>query len=210
MSSIAIFGVGGHAKVIAEMAELTNHKIVGFFDDNPAAPKKVFSYSLLGGFKELLDLHKTTPDLKVVIAVGKNADRKKLAEKFAQNNLSFATIVHPSAVISKYSQIAAGVVVMAGAIVNCSTEVGEHAILNTGSTVDHDCKIGGFAHVAPGVSLCGNVKIGEGTLLGVGAKVAPNTAIGSWSTVGAGSTVISQIEDNLTVVGSPARAITKG
>ena len=210
MSSIAIFGVGGHAKVIADMAEQANHKIIGFFDDNPAAPRKVFSYAVLGGFQELVNLHKSMPELHVVIAVGKNTDRKKLAEKFAQNDLKFATIIHPSAIISKYSQIGEGTVIMPGAIVNCSTEIGTHAILNTGCTVDHDCKISNFAHVAPGVSLCGNVKVGEGTLVGVGAKIAPNTTVGSWNIVGAGSTVISEIADNLTVVGSPAREIKKG
>lgn len=209
MSSIAIFGAGGHAKVIVDIAEQAGIKIFGIFDDNSNAPKSVLSYSVLGGAEELIKAHAENPDLVVVIAIGNNTARKRVVDSFSQKKIRFATLIHPSAIISKHSQIAEGTVVMAGVVVNASTDVGAHTILNTRCSVDHDCKIGSFVHVAPGATLCGNVKVDEGALVGVGGQIAPNISIGSWSVIGAGSTVINNISCNLTVVGSPARIPNK-
>jgi len=79
-------------------------------------------------------------------------------------------------------------------------------IINTRASIDHDCTIGNSVHIAPGSVLCGNVTVGEESFICAGATVIPNLVIGRNVTVGAGSTVIMDVPENLTVVGSPAKA----
>ena len=69
--------------------------------------------------------------------------------------------------------------------------------------------VGDYCHIAPHASLCGQVHVGEGTLIGVGASVIPCIEIGAWCTVGAGAAVVTNVQDNKTVVGVPAKALSK-
>ena len=78
-------------------------------------------------------------------------------------------------------------------------------IVNTRAAIDHDCTIGAYSHVCPGTALAGSVTVGKHSWLGIGCQVRQGASIGSNVTVGAGATVVSDIQDGLTVVGTPAR-----
>ncbi len=53
----------------------------------------------------------------------------------------------------------------------------------------------------------GNVTIGEGTHIGIGATIIQNINIGKNVIIGAGAVVVTDIPDNCTAVGVPARPI---
>jgi acyl-[acyl carrier protein]--UDP-N-acetylglucosamine O-acyltransferase len=84
-----------------------------------------------------------------------------------------------------------------------------HIIINTSATIDHDCIIEDYCHIAPGVNLAGGVLVNTGTLMGIASCATPYTKIGAWVTVGAGATVINDIDEGLTVVGTPARRLSE-
>jgi sugar O-acyltransferase (sialic acid O-acetyltransferase NeuD family) len=207
---LGIFGAGGHAKVVADIAESTgSFTVFAFYDDNESRHQSSFYGATIRGGQPtfLTDLGEGVIDT-AIIAVGNNGFRSKLGQSIREQRLSLATLVHPDAVISPSASLASGTVVMAGVVVNASTLVGHDVILNTGCTIDHDCFIGDGAHIAPGVSLCGGVSVGNRTLIGVGASAKPSVSIGSSSTIGAGSAVIEDIGDNMTAVGVPAKVIS--
>ncbi|MCE5324015.1 hypothetical protein LLG46_11965 [bacterium] len=77
--------------------------------------------------------------------------------------------------------------------------------MNTACSVDHDCDIGDLVHVAPGSRLGGGVGVGTGSLVGIGSCVRPCMHIGDWCSIGAGSTVVSDMPDNITAYGNPAK-----
>jgi len=77
--------------------------------------------------------------------------------------------------------------------------------VTTRASIDHDCRIGAFSHVCPGAALAGTVTVGGHSWIGIGSQVRQGIRIGSHVTVGAGATVVSDIADGLTVVGTPAR-----
>lgn len=199
MRKVYLYGASGHGKVIAEMLEQNGDTIQGVFDDDPAV-KGLLEYPSLGEF----DPSKLSTNGLMIIAVGNNDTRRKLARRF---NGPFATVVHPSASVSKRSTIGEGSVIMAGVSVNSNVRVGEHVILNTNCSVDHDCELGDFVHVSPNVALAGNVKIGEGTHLGIGSCVIQGIIIGKWATIGAGTVVITDVPDHAVMVGNPGRII---
>jgi acetyltransferase EpsM len=100
-----------------------------------------------------------------------------------------------------------GVVVGAGVTMTSLIELGRHVHVNNACSLAHDVVIGDFATLSPGARISGNVTIGEGAYVGTGATVIEKVKIGAWSTVGAGSAVVSDIPDNTTAVGCPARVI---
>lgn len=189
-----LFGASGHGKVIKEIIEATGDKVDAFVDDNLMLDE-------LAGTKVL---HGETELSPMIVSIGVNAIRKKIVEKLL---CEFGIAIHPSAVISPSAKIGEGTVVMPGAIINADVVIGRHCIINTGASVDHECVIGDYCHIAPHATLCGQVHIGEGTLMGVGACAIPCVKIGSWCTIGAGATVINNIENNMKVVGVPAKPL---
>jgi len=193
-----LYGASGHAKVIIEILEKQGVKIHGLFDDNPAI-KSLIEYPVLGAYNPKNPLND-----ELIVSVGINASRKKIAEKY---NFNFGKAVHPNAEISSRAFIGEGTVVMGNAIVNCDTKIGKHVIINTSASIDHDCIIEDFVHISPNATLCGGVTVGEGTHIGAGSILIPGVKVGKWAVVGAGSVIIRDVPDYATVVGNPGRVI---
>ena len=139
------------------------------------------------------------------VAIGNAQHRQTWCEWLFAESLELVTLVDPSAVLSSFSEIADGVLVVAGAVINVDVKLGRGVIINTHASVDHDCVLGDYSHVCPAAALGGEVTVGEGSWLGIGCQVKQCIAIGRAVTVGAGATVVSDIQDGLTVVGTPAR-----
>jgi acetyltransferase EpsM len=194
MNKLVLYGAGGHAKVIGELAELNHYTELFFFEDRKIKDN-VWDYPIVSHIND---------EVKCVIAIGNNSVRKRLSNVL---NNPFVTLTHPMAQISKRTFIGAGTVIMAGASVNADVMIGKHCIINTNSSVDHDCIIEDFVHLSPNVALAGAVLVGEGTHIGIGACIIQGIKIGKWCTIGAGSVIIRDIPDGSTVVGNPGRII---
>lgn len=200
MHDLIIIGGGGHAKVIADIASLNGYKILGFLDDNPAITK-LLDFDKLG---KIDDAHLFADKAQFIIAIGNNAVRKEIAEKY---NLSFATLVHPTAVIGSQVEIGKGTVVMPAVVINSSSKIGEHCIINSASVIEHDNTIDNFTHISPNAALCGTVKIGKNCHIGANATIINNTNICDNCIIGAGAVVTKNIENSGTYIGIPAKVI---
>ncbi|MBM4282982.1 MAG: acetyltransferase [Deltaproteobacteria bacterium] len=199
--TVDVVGAGGHAKVVLALLHSCGWP-VGVVVDGSADRQ---GSTLLGHTIEREDALALGADRRVVVAIGNNAARRRVADRLLAAGHRFATLVHPTAWVAPSARLGDGAVVFAGAIVQPDVVVGAHAILNTGCSVDHDCVVGAFSHVAPGARLCGAVQVGDGALVGVGAAVIPAVRIGAWATVGAGAAVVRDVDAGATVVGVPAR-----
>lgn len=195
MRKVVIYGGGGHACVVADCLHDAGFNVSGYYANEEA--------SLLG--IPWLGQGPVRPEATagLIIAIGDNSIRKKLAEEFP--TLEFITTIHPSAVISKHTSLGAGSMILHGVIVQARSAVGKHVILNTGCQVDHDASIADYVHIGPRSVLCGNVTIGEGTFVGAGSTILPGVKIGAWSVIGAGSVVVADVPDGKVVKGVPAR-----
>lgn len=194
-----IFGASGHGKVVASVLEAAAEiEISGFLDDHPACENllgyRVQSASVITDYKAL----------KIIIGVGNNAARKKIA---ARLNADYQTAIHPSAVIALASQIGTGTVLMANTTVNPDAVIGIHCIINTGAVIEHDCILGDYVHISPNATLAGEVCVGEGTHVGIGTSVIQCIKIGKWATIGAGAVIINDVPDYAVVVGNPGKII---
>ena len=206
MSSLLVFGAGGHGKVVAETARAVGawQEIV-FADDAYPQLTSVDGYPVVADFSGAGSMAGARPD--VIVALGDNRKRSDLTTELRQSGFNPVTLVHPSAVVAHSAHVEAGTVVFAQAVVQAAARIGRAVIVNTAAAVDHDCVIGDGVHLSPGVRLGGEVQVGAYSWLGVGAVVINRTAVGRDVTVGAGSCVIGNLPDGVTVVGVPARPI---
>ncbi len=195
---MVVYGASGHGKVIIELLEVNGISDIEIWDDSDK--QVVWQYAVKKPSLQREDR------LQMVLAIGNNSNRKKLAEKY-EGKAEFATPVHTAAIISRRSKIGAGTVVMAGVSVNADTRIGKHCIINTSASIDHDCLLEDYVHISPNATLSGNVTVGEGTHIGAGAAVIQGIKIGKWCTIGAGTVIIRDVPDFATVVGNPGRII---
>ena len=185
-----LYGASGHAKVIIDILNAQGIEITEIYDDFSKSPT----------LNNIPVSKPSITDDEGIISIGNNTIRKKKVDDKIFNNYGIA--IHPSAIVSPYSEIGEGTVVMQGAIIQSGAKIGKHCIINTGATIDHDCVIEDFVHISPGVNLCGNVTIGEGTQIGVGSSIVPGVKVGSWTLVCAGSVVINDIPSNCVACGN--------
>lgn len=201
-----VYGAKGHGKVIAEMVLACGDDLAGFFDDGVAAGSPVLSSLVLGGFGALSSI---PPGSLVALGIGANAVRERVAARLVDSGFRLATVIHPSAVVSASARIGTGTVVMALAVVNAEATVGRGVILNSRSVTEHECVVDDFAHLSPGATLGGQAHVGRRAHIGLNASVIHLGSIGDDVTVGAGACVVRPVAANLTVVGVPARPITR-
>ena len=204
MKKLAILGASGHGKVVAEIAELNGWDVV-FFDDAYPDLQTIEHWSLAGTTHTLMDFVNQFDGC--IVAIGNC--RIRLAKQLELENIgfSFPKLFHPNAIISRFSTIGAGSVFMANAVINPFVTVGKACIINTSATVDHDCLLADGVHISPGVNIAGAVSVGECSWIGIGSAVKQCLQIGSDAMVGAGAAVVSDIPNDLTVVGVPAKPL---
>jgi len=192
--SVLILGAGGHAKVITDTLISMRRSIVGILDPGKAIGETVLGIPVLGSDNKILEFPQDEIELANGIgALPGDTLRWELAKKFNGKGYRFATIIHPTAVISSNVKLAEGVQLMAGCIVQPDVVIGRDTIINTGSSIDHDCHIGGCCHIAPGVTLSGGVTLEDGVHVGTGACVVHQVTVGAGAVIGAGGTVHSDI-----------------
>jgi sugar O-acyltransferase (sialic acid O-acetyltransferase NeuD family) len=185
--------------------------ILGFVDDNPAlAGTAIFGYPVLGPAAILAQ--PTYRRCRIAIGVANDRDifvrqriRKSLDLMPDMIEERLPVIIHPSAVVSRRSQIGAGSVVFSGTFCSGNCAIGMHTLVLQGAVISHDTKLGDWVTVCADVAMGGGVQIGDGAFVGLGAVVYPNVRIGQGSRVGLGSVVLRDVADGETVSGSPAR-----
>lgn len=198
---LGIIGAGGHGKVAADVAERAGWDEVVFFDPRFASGAQHHVRWVIADAPEQAESHQCDG---YFVAIGNSQAREQWCQWLLGRGLPLVTLVDPSAVVSRYATLAPGVLVVAGAVVNVDSQLGEGVIVNTRACVDHDCVIGAYSHICPAVALAGAVTVGERSWVGIGSQVKQGVTIGHEVTVGAGATVVSDIDDGLTVVGTPA------
>jgi sugar O-acyltransferase (sialic acid O-acetyltransferase NeuD family) len=144
----------------------------------------------------------------VVVAIGDPWDRKRFVESMPFET-TWATIIHPTAIISKWVEIGEGSIITAGTILTCDIKVGKHAHLNLQTTITHDCEIGDYFTAGPAVHISGNCKIGDCVNIGTTAALRNGISICNNVTIGMGSVVVKNITEEGIYVGNPAKKLVK-
>jgi sugar O-acyltransferase (sialic acid O-acetyltransferase NeuD family) len=208
---IVILGSSGTSLDILDTLRAVNEatgreefRCIGLLDDNP---------SLKGSMRngvEILGPMSLAATLECFVINGVGSSRSFVHKEEITSRTGcpperFATVVHPTASVSKTAVLGDGTVVMQNAVVCSNAQVGSHVVVLPCAVISHDDVIGDYTCIATGVCISGGVRVGKACYLGCNSAIIENAQIGEYCLVGMGSVVTRNVEANSAVVGNPAR-----
>lgn len=201
---IIILGAGGHGEVVLDTCLSAGLKVAGFLSLPSQVNNTVQNIPVIGS-DDLIKDPAFIAKHHFIVAVGDQQKRRELSLEILKHGGKLQTVIHPTAVISPFAQIGDGTLVCANATIQTSTKIGAYAIINTGAVVDHHTFVGDGTHICPNATLAGEVVCEEGVFVGTNATIIPNKRIGKNAIIGAGAVVITDVPENTTFVGNPAK-----
>jgi len=206
-----ILGGGGHARVLIDCLHASSTvRLHGVLDANRALwGQDLLGVPILGADDLLAEIEARGVNCFTVGlgGTGDNRPRERLFELGLSYGLESLTVVHPTAVCSRWSKVGPGSQLLPRCIINAGTELGVNVIVNSGAIVEHDCLIRSHVHVASGATLASTVCVKERAHIGAGATIKQCVTIGEDAIVGAGAVVVKDVSSHTVVVGVPAQPI---
>ncbi len=207
MKDLYIIGAGTYGEVMYELAEACGYNVCGFFDESDEKQNAdIMDKKVIGKFSECdADFVK---DKRFVVAIGANKIRHDIMTSILNMGGSLPTLIHPSAQISPTAKIGCGVYIHAGAYIWTRVTIGDFTIISPNTVIAHHTTIGHSCLISTLCTVGASINIGEYTMFGIGSiAITGIHSVGRNVVLGAGTTATKDVEDNVLMVGSPARKI---
>lgn len=190
---LILVGGGGHCKSVIEVAEAAGYEILGILDMPEFLGQEVFRYKVIGTDSDIPGFVDAASFMITVGFIKNPAIRIRIYNDIVAAGGKLATIIAPSAYVSRYASLGAGTVVMHKAFVNAGAKVGTNCIINTLANIEHDTTIGNQCHISTGAMINGGCRIGDRVFIGSQSVLANGVDICSDAIVGAGALVRKDI-----------------
>ena len=209
---LIIWGSGGQARVLCELVKGQQFEPVAFIDRN-IVKSPIEGVVVLRDAEDLGNWIRTCGPLNDpagALAIGwVSEERLVLGRRLEELGIDLVTLIHDTAWVAHDAIIERGCQILAGARICAGARVQANSIVNTGASIDHDSVVGEGCHIGPGVIVTGEVTIGRNAFLGAGSIVLPRLHVADGAMVGAGAVVTRDVGIGDTVVGVPARPLSK-
>lgn len=208
---IIIIGCNGNCVDIAEAVEALAArgeavKVTGFLDDADSAQGKVVAgYPVLGRIGDAVKF----PHASFVNGIGSPKSYRFKPDIIAKANVPaerWATIIHPTAVVSRHARIGCGTALLANVSVGAHATIGSHCIVLQNTVVSHDSVVEDFTALATGVCVSGGCVIGANCYIGSNVSIRDGICIEPGTLIGIGSVVVKDLSATCVAFGNPARA----
>jgi sugar O-acyltransferase (sialic acid O-acetyltransferase NeuD family) len=203
--SLLLFPCNGNAREALD-AIGEQYRVLGFVDDaierQGTGP---YGWPVFG--RRALQDHPDACILAVPGAPNSFLQRRAIIEGLGVADDRYATVVHPSAQVSKHAKIGRNVLIMAGVVITSNAVIGDHVCVLPNSVIHHDASVGDWSLVGAAVTVAGGTRIGRNCYIGSGASLINDIEIGDRALVGLGATVIASVPADMRVAGNPARRL---
>ncbi len=216
MKPIYIIGAGGLGKEVYILIEEINNKypafiIKGFIDADKSKKQVKIGDKIIEVFDEqkFLEDNRNNSDIHLAIAIGSPNNIKKVSTFYKENTkFVFPNLIHPTAQYRANTiKMNEGNVISANSILSIDVELDSFNFINLNCTIGHDTSMGSCNVINPGVNLSGGLIVGNNNLFGTNSTVLQYLQIGSDNIISAASFVSKDVNNNLILVGNPARVM---
>lgn len=198
---LVIYGCGGHARSVADVALDCGLKSIVFVDSQAKVGETLLGFTV----------QQSSPELPLgwgeFSAQGDNLLRQNTLQSRLNASAMLGIIASNTATVGKDAILGHGTFVGHHAHIGPLTHIGVGCIINTSAVVEHDCVIGDYTHVSVNTTLCGKVRVGQRCFIGAGATLIDGVTLCSDVIIGAGAVVVSDITEPGTYLGVPARKV---
>jgi len=208
---IILVGGGGHCISCIEVIESSRkYEIYGILDVTEKVGHKVLDYSIIGADSDIAKYAREKFCFIVTAGHVKTAEtRKRLYGLIKSANGEIETIVADSAIVSKYSFVGEGSIIMHNALVNAGAQIGINCIVNSNALIEHEAHIGNHTHISTMATVNGQCVIGKKTFIGSNSVINQGIKIADNVIVGSGSVVNKDISSPGTYAGNPFKSLVK-
>ena len=212
----AVYGASGCGRSLMpvarqQLARESDASEIVFIDD---ALESVAEVNAHRAMNYLAFLNETASEKYVQIAIANSHVREKIAQRLKMDGIQLWSIIADNVVLMDQLELDEGSALSPFVTIGSNVRIGKCFQANLYSYVEHDCVIGDFVTFAPGVKCNGNIHIQNHAYIGAGAMIKQGIPdqpliIGAGAVVGMGAVVTKSVPAGATVVGNPARLVTK-
>ena len=144
------------------------------------------------------------------VGIGDGTARRRMCHQAEAAGLRPLTLIHSTATHGRCASFGEGAIICAGVRITTNVTVGKQVHINLNCSIGHDAVLGDFTTINPLSAISGWVHLGEEVLIGAHSQVNQNLSVGDGATVGAGAVAVKDVAAGTTVVGIPAKPLTRG
>jgi len=189
-NKLLIFGFGGHARSVADVALSVGVDMIIFIDEGAKHEESFFDFPVYTSWDAQL---MPASEFCAFPASGDNHKRKQQFEAMKKLGFKIPSIISPSATIGVSSTINDGSFIGHHAHIGPEATIGRACIINTGAIIEHESVVGDYSHVSINASIAGRSCLGSKSMLGMGACIKDGITVVEQTTIGAGAVVVKPI-----------------
>lgn len=210
IKEIYALGVGHNTPVFLDLAMACGYTIAGLYHYNSDRTGEIdHGYKILGSFDDLYALGDLTGK-NFLLTMGDNKVRTEVSNRIVSLGGSVPSLIHPTAVISKYAQISeTGVYISPFSYVQADSSIGSNTVVLSHVNISHTTHIGNSCFIAGGATIGAYTEMEDFVFVGQGALSISAKAkkIGHHAFIGARSLLTRDVPPCVVMAGSPARVL---
>lgn len=209
MKQLIIIGARGFGREVCNLAwdcisSGLDIVVKGFLDDNSIILNEYRGYPpILSSVENYIPCD----DDVFICALGDVKWKRHYTDIIRDKGGVFTTLIHPSAIISKNSNLGTGCIVSRYVTISCDVKIGNFVTISTHAGIGHDSVVEDWCHIGSYTNLSGGVILKELVTLHPQANIVPHKTIGEGAVVGTGSVVLRSVTKYTTVFGNPAHKV---
>lgn len=203
---IYIIGIGHNTGVTIELAESAGFIVKGLIHYNhELTGQERWGYPIVAQTQDFIK--NNISSLNFALSMGDNGIRKTVFKKILNKGGKFPVLIHPSAVISRFSTFESGVQIHANTTIQCDVLIKQNSIISYGVGITHNVEVGEHCYIAGHSIIGAYTKINRNVFIGMGTNTVSGKVqyIGENAYIGAGSLVINNVERETKIYGRPAK-----
>lgn len=209
---IYALGVGHNTPVFIDLAEACGYRVVGLYHYNSDRTGDVdHGFDILGSFDDLFSKGDLS-GMNFLLTMGDNKIRTQLSDKIISFGGNVPTLIHPMAVISRFSEISpVGVYISPFTYVQADSIIGRNTVLLSHVNISHTTTIGNSCFIAGGVTIGAYTTVDDFVFVGQGALSISGKVshIGRDAYIGARCLVTHDVPEGVVFSGTPGRVLRK-